>query len=671
MLCITPYKDDFISYGPSKVKVRDLSKTNHVVGEGLVSWSFLTPGGKTVQLQVLAYHIPNAEVRLPSSRFGHLWYSQAATFSLGTGQVIAAPVSPTNNLPLLHPAPAGGTSSFWSSAFDFDPISQTTCANSLSVMSELNSNLSAAQKEVLLWHQRLSHANVHWSQSLLRDRKWVQQSIDRGQSSDGAFIPCKRERAPVCDIEGLRCAACLMAKAHVRSPPSTKEVRVEKEMKLRRDHLIRGQCISANHYVSHVTGRLPHTFGREKHGYTGGGLYVDHATGKIFNFPQVSLTASETIRGKMRIEQEAASLGFSVKGYHSDNGIFASREFRQHCEDRQQQLSLSAPGTHHQNGIAERALRTVCQLARANLLHAAIHWPDAASVNLWPFALDYAVWIHNHLPCLDHGHTPDELWTESHSDHHDLHRAHIFGCPIYVLEPALQDGVFLGFSPLHLPLALLVLNHHTRKISPQYHVIFDDKFQTVLSAASDDELNRVWLKLFKRSQEFYLDEEVDANGKPTCQYPALDADWLNPDKVITHSLARDCPCHPRNHVPPSAPAPPLLSSEASDGSLVGEVASGGTDTVSEGVVDTVSEGVDSFSEGGVDAVSQGVDDTSLASSPFITQLYALRPRTQTFCNGPTRDQNFGPWLLYLTSVGLTASIASTKFWGSTSSGCGK
>ncbi len=45
-------------------------------------------------------------------------------------------------------------------------------------------------------------------------------------------------------------------------------------------------CTSANHDFSPIIGWIPHTFGKEQSGYTCGSLFVDHASGKIFNFPQ-------------------------------------------------------------------------------------------------------------------------------------------------------------------------------------------------------------------------------------------------------------------------------------------------------------------------------------------------------------------------------------------------
>ena len=49
--------------------------------------------------------------------------------------------------------------------------------------------------------------------------------------------------------------------------------------KLKRGHTKPGDCISADHYMSAVPGRLPHTYGREKAGYTCGTLFVDRASG--------------------------------------------------------------------------------------------------------------------------------------------------------------------------------------------------------------------------------------------------------------------------------------------------------------------------------------------------------------------------------------------------------
>ena len=69
---------------------------------------------------------------------------------------------------------------------------------------------------------------------------------------------------------------------------------------------------------------------------------------------------------------------------------------------------------------------------------------------------------------------------------------HPFGCPVYVLDSALVSGqsipkwddrarvgIYLGPSLRHSRSVALVLLLATGLISPQYHVVFDDHFQTV------------------------------------------------------------------------------------------------------------------------------------------------------------------------------------------------
>ena len=71
---------------------------------------------------------------------------------------------------------------------------------------------------------------------------------------------------------------------------------------------------------------------------------------------------------------------------------------------------------------------------------------------------------------------------------------HTLFCPVYVLDSRLQSaggpgppkweprsriGVYLGHSPFHAGSVALVFNPSTGRVSPQYHVVFDDEFSTV------------------------------------------------------------------------------------------------------------------------------------------------------------------------------------------------
>jgi hypothetical protein len=127
-------------------------------------------------------------------------------------------------------------------------------------------------------------------------------------------------------------------------------------------------------------GCLPRTFGGERIGYSCGTLFVDHASGKLFNFCQYSTNAVETISSKHRLESLARQEGIFIKTYHADNGFFALNAFKEDCASLDQRYSFSGVGAHHQNGIAERSIKTVAQWARAILLHFAHHWPAKANV---------------------------------------------------------------------------------------------------------------------------------------------------------------------------------------------------------------------------------------------------------------------------------------------------
>ncbi len=150
------------------------------------------------------------------------------------------------------------------------------------------------------------------------------------------------------------------------------------------------------------------------------------------------------------------------------------------------------------NGVAEQNIKTVAQWARTNMLHLATHWHQQANLKFWPQAIDYSTWAFNRLPNVDTGLTPNEIWSSVRNTGNEFARAHVFDCPVYVLDPTLQDGkkipkwnlrawlgMFLGFSECHSSQVPLVLTVTTGKRSPQYHVIFDGKFETVHSLSKD------------------------------------------------------------------------------------------------------------------------------------------------------------------------------------------
>ncbi len=98
---------------------------------------------------------------------------------------------------------------------------------------------------------------------------------------------------------------------------------------------------------------------------------------------------------------------------------------------------------------------------------------------------------------------------------------------MYGLDALLQDGkkipkwnpwaclgLFLGFSDLHSSLMPLVLNVDRGHISPQFHVIFDNKIETVTSLAIGEPLDKQLADIVWLGRECFLDVDYDVNDQP-------------------------------------------------------------------------------------------------------------------------------------------------------------
>ena len=239
----------------------------------------------------------------------------------------------------------------------------------------------------------------------------------------------------------------------------------------------------SNQYNSSIGGHIYTDKDHPNHAfkYKGGTLFCDASSGYIFISNQVTLSSSETISSTLKFEKKALFNGIQFKAYQTDNGIYTSKEYRKNLSDKEQGLRLSGVGAHHQNSVA-----------RALLIHAALRWPEVSDKTLWPMALQHAVYLHNKTPKMDNGFSPEELWTGSKGNHEStLCNLHTRGCPAYVLDPSLQDGhkipkwqprscsaQYLGVSPLHASTVGIVKILRTGRLSPQYHLVFDDFFET-------------------------------------------------------------------------------------------------------------------------------------------------------------------------------------------------
>ena len=61
--------------------------------------------------------------------------------------------------------------------------------------------------------------------------------------------------------------------------------------------------------------------------FSGGCVFIDHASGYVSIKHQVAINTTETVKEKLIFEREDQIQGVVIKGYHTDNGIFNSSEF--------------------------------------------------------------------------------------------------------------------------------------------------------------------------------------------------------------------------------------------------------------------------------------------------------------------------------------------------------
>ena len=88
----------------------------------------------------------------------------------------------------------------------------------------------------------------------------------------------------VANCERPKCAACEFGKGH-RRPNKINTIKKNpiKEQELKKDHLLPGQMVSADHYISRAPGRLYHTKRKSDQSdmFSGGCVFIDHSSGYV------------------------------------------------------------------------------------------------------------------------------------------------------------------------------------------------------------------------------------------------------------------------------------------------------------------------------------------------------------------------------------------------------
>jgi hypothetical protein len=157
---------------------------------------------------------------------------------------------------------------------------------------------------------------------------------------------------------------------------SVQKITAKRDGALKSGHLKVGAHVSVDQFESHFLGSTYDSFGKPlSTQFVGGALFVDHASGLIHCEHQVGFSAVENIRAKQSFERCCLEEGVMVQYYLTDSEDFKANNFVSHIHDMHQLVRFCGTNSHHQNGIVERAIQSIFNMARVMILHASINEP--------------------------------------------------------------------------------------------------------------------------------------------------------------------------------------------------------------------------------------------------------------------------------------------------------
>jgi hypothetical protein len=517
---VSPCLSDFVPGSlvdlPSPLSLDGIAGQLIAHQKGRLKYEILNDAGGITTLECEGYHLPGLKIRLfsPQILLGehqggkYVLEWDKSYFQLANGDQITIGYHRQTSLPVIR---------------GFHNVLATAQSLALEGISEPSkSNLTSLQQRLFLWHSKWGHLGWQHTQWIGRCGLLGPLGVKMGSTT----------------VHPPKCAACQLGKQE-RTPKAGSTLVKGPEGALKLNKLEPGDLVFSDQYESPLLGRQFSARGNDltTQQFRGGTIFCDAASGKLTVIHQVGLTGTETVQAKLRFEREAAAAGVTIRAYCTDNGIYTSKEFAAELASKGQGIKHSGVGGHHHNGVAENAIKHTVRTGRTMMIYAALRWPEHNQRDLWPLALSHAVHLHNELPSQSSRLTPHEVWSRSKSSFSALVNAHPWGCPVYVLQPKLQDGgkvpkweprsrqgQYMGASPLHASTVGLIRNLRTNHISPQFHVVYDDLFETVHASALEAPASWPDLFTFSRFKSDFDDEDF---------VPTLPDEWLTPIE-LTH-----------------------------------------------------------------------------------------------------------------------------------------
>jgi hypothetical protein len=304
-----------------------------------------------------------------------------------------------------------------------------------------------------LWHQRMGHLSLGGLKKI-KDSNGV-------VGSDYITLHNNNDDDTVCE-------GCVLGKAHRKAFKNYRSVVASEVMDCAHGDLCGPIKIKENKVGEIVDEQVSSKYVS---------TITDEASRKIFvhiiNYK--SNTADKIIDW---CNEATVLTGKLLKEFHSDGGgEYSSNKLLDYFKKKGTKVTNTVKATPQHNGIAERANRTIFEMARSMLYHAKL------SKAYWQEAVLTSVYIRNRcISVVNNNKTPEELFTgkKPHINH-----LRVFGCDCYVhipdkdrgnkLDSKSKRGIFIGYDELKQ--GYKVYDFEANKVVISRDVIFnEDKF---------------------------------------------------------------------------------------------------------------------------------------------------------------------------------------------------
>lgn len=343
-----------------------------------------------------------------------------------------------------------------------------------------------------LWHNRYGHLNYTSLKELYSKEMVKGMKIDQNTNKQ-------------------KCRSCMLGKIHTLPFPKESE---------------NSACEILEVIHTDVCGPMPiPSVGGSKYFLT----FIDDKTRRIFVY---FLKSKDEVISKFREFQKLVErqTGKKIKELRSDNGgEYLNKEFDSYLKNIGIKRQLTVPYSPQQNGVAERANRTLVEMARTMMLHAGV------DESLWAEAISTASYLRNRSPAKHlNNKTPYEAW---YGKKPNIRHLRTFGSYCVALnkthkrkfENRGEEYIMVGYSLVSK--AYRLYDKNQRKIIERRDVIFDeDKFQVGEKELAKEDCLKFYLQQ-SRTEQDEIDgddsqtESVDQTLMENVEYGSTDEDF--------------------------------------------------------------------------------------------------------------------------------------------------